>query len=171
MRTASHNVWDGVNYVCFANGKPCNEFFFSPFQSIHEYHIIAAALHDMRSSPTAPAEGVKMLLKPIPQTTFFVFYGCHTLSDGSQYEGQWVRTADDKPPHPTPSDKNSANGFNIVDFGLTRARNTKEICGSSDHRCAISGKMHGKGVMLYCNGDSYKGGWVEGRKSGKGVYT
>jgi hypothetical protein len=69
--------------------------FFSPFQSIHEYHIIAAALHDMRSSPTAPAEGVKMLLKPIPQTTFFVFYGCHTLSDGSQYEGQWVRTADD----------------------------------------------------------------------------
>jgi hypothetical protein len=30
--------------------------------------------------------------------------------------------------------------------------------------------MHGKGVMLYRNGDSYKGQWIDGRKGGKGIY-
>ena len=30
--------------------------------------------------------------------------------------------------------------------------------------------MHGKGIMVYPNGDVYKGEWVEGRKSGQEVH-
>jgi hypothetical protein len=142
LRTALHNVWMGRSHVRFTNGHPCLDE-----QSMHEYEIIAAALHDLQSSSTAPVHGVNALLKRIPQTKSFAFYGDHTFSDGSKYKGLWVRTADHQPPHPTFNDHSS-----------------------SDHRRAIVGRMHGKGVMLYCNGDSYKGEWVEGRKSGKGVY-
>ena len=167
LRTALHNVWMGRSHLLFANGHPCLDE-----QSIHEYEIIAAALHDLRSSSTAPVHGVNALWKRIPQTKSFAFYGDHTFSDGSKYKGLWVETTDDQPPHPTledtPGDDNRRSsdhrgtiiGTDLATLGIS-------LGGLDD---AIIGRMHSKGVMLYCNGDSYKGEWVEGRKSGKGVY-
>ena len=35
----------------------------------------------------------------------------------------------------------------------------------------FTGKMHGKGVFKYTNGDRYEGGYNEGVKQGKGVFT
>ncbi len=35
----------------------------------------------------------------------------------------------------------------------------------------FSGRMHGKGVFTYSNGDRYEGGYKEGAKHGKGVFT
>ncbi|MBR6070148.1 MAG: hypothetical protein IKP78_06125 [Ruminococcus sp.] len=35
----------------------------------------------------------------------------------------------------------------------------------------FTGKMHGKGVFSYTNGDRYEGGYNEGLKHGKGVFT
>lgn len=35
----------------------------------------------------------------------------------------------------------------------------------------FSGKMHGKGVFTYSNGDRYEGGFKEGVKHGRGIFT
>ena len=160
---------DALRTALFKNGKPQLDGQCLDEQSIHFYEIIAAALHDLRSSSTAPVHGVNALWKRIPQTNSFAFYGDHTFSDGSKYKGLWVETTDHQPPHPTLEDTPGDDDRRSSDHrGTITLVGSMLVISPGDH--AIIGRMHGKGVMMYCNGDSYKGEWVEGRKSGKGVY-
>jgi hypothetical protein len=128
--------------------------------------IMAAALARLGgddSWSTAPVRGVKVTVKRGPdwargsglRLQKFAFYGRHVLSDGSIYQGHWIRVDRDQPPHPL---------YNHTSCGSSGAF----LNGCS--YCEINGKFHGPGTIFYSNGDSYHGEWVEGRKSGKGAY-
>jgi hypothetical protein len=174
LRTAIYNVskkdeqfeWQQLR---FANGKPCDDEKLTHFQLIREHEMIARALHDVGSSSTAAVHAVhcdvmwevatrKLFPEYDEKYCHYVFYGKRTFDDGSKYEGQWVRTGDDVPPYPT------------VDELKHESERKRDECSWDTGNYRINGKMHGRGMMMYCNGDCYEGEWVDGRKGGKGVY-
>jgi hypothetical protein len=143
------------------------------FQNASDNAILTAALGHLGGDgqrSAAVVQRVQVRIKPVPigknshssqlrHTNWFAFHGQHVFCDGSRYDGQWINAARDQPPHPPAEDL--TNDCHDPRKGLRRLSCNYEMDG---------GKMHGKGVMVYCNGDSYRGEWVEGKKSGWGVY-
>ena len=118
------------------------------FQAQREQEMIKDALCNMGPYSAAAVQRVNVIVKKCENG--FVFHGHHVFSDRSEYEGQWIRKSVYAPPYPSSVEVHEARGHSM--------------------HLNIDGKMHGKGTMVYRNGDSYRGEWIEGRKSGRGLY-
>jgi hypothetical protein len=103
--------------------------------------------------------------------------GYETLPDGSNYDGDWhndeksgwgVSTYLDGTEHKGDWKGGVKNGWGRITYGAGNDKLKGRIY--SGHWRMDGDNLHGKGEILYPNGDTYTGEWINEARHGKGIH-
>jgi hypothetical protein len=103
--------------------------------------------------------------------------GCETLPDGTNYDGDWYNDEKsgwgvshylDGTEHKGDWRDGVKNGWGRITYGAGNDRLKGRIY--SGQWQMDGDKLHGKGEILYPNGDTYTGEWVNEARHGKGIH-
>lgn len=103
--------------------------------------------------------------------------GYETLPDGTNYDGDWyndvksgwgVSTYLDGTEHKGDWKGGVKNGWGRITYGAGKDRLKGRIY--SGHWRMDGDNLHGKGEILYPNGDTYTGEWVNEARHGRGIH-